>query len=109
MNSLKHILDRHEAILNSDENSFPKPERRYTRYAVSIFRGGIGKTTLAFNLAYELSRNASLLVADVCPQRNLSELLLGNNIPSGPTIYDALISYAAAGMERVPPGTLGIL
>lgn len=107
MNSLKHILDRHEAILNSDENSFPKPERRYTRYAVSIFRGGIGKTTLAFNLAYELSRNASLLVADVCPQRNLSELLLGNNIPSGPTIYDALISYAAAGMERVPPGALG--
>lgn len=107
MNELTYILDRHAAVL--DGGTFPTPEREFSRYAVSIFRGGIGKTTLAFNLAYEMSRNDSLLVADVCPQRNLSELLLGEDLhSSGPDIYDALIPYVAAGMDQVEPGELGM-
>jgi hypothetical protein len=107
MDELTYILDRHAAVL--DGGTFPKPEKEFSRYAVSIFRGGTGKTTLAFNLAYELSRNDSLLVADVCPQRNLSELLLGEDLhATGPDIYDALIPYVAAGMDRVAAGDLGM-
>lgn len=104
---LTYILDRHAAVL--DGGTFPKPEQTFSRYAVSIFRGGIGKTTLAFNLAYEMSRHDSILVADVCPQRNLSELLLGEDLhSSGPDIYDALIPYVAAGMDHVEAGALGM-
>ncbi|KWH36032.1 ParA family protein [Burkholderia stagnalis] len=107
MNELSYILNRHAAVLNG--GTFPKPEQTFERYAVSIFRGGIGKTTLAFNLAYEMSRHDSLLVADVCPQRNLSELLLGEDLQtSGPDIYDGLIPYVAAGMDQVEPGDLGM-
>lgn len=107
MNELQYILNRHAAVLNG--GTFPKPEQAFSRYAVSIFRGGIGKTTLAFNLAYEMSRKDTLLVADVCPQRNLSELLLGEDVhTSGTDIYDALIPYVAAGMDQVGPGELGM-
>lgn len=107
LSPLKYILNRHAAVL--DGGTFPKPERSFSRYAVSIFRGGIGKTTLAFNLAYEMSRHDSILVADVCPQRNLSELLLGEDLQlPGSDIYDALIPYVAAGMDYVEPGELGM-
>lgn len=107
MNELSYILGRHAAVLNG--GTFPKPEKAFSRYAVSIFRGGIGKTTLAFNLAYEMSRHDSILVADVCPQRNLSELLLGDDLNStGPDIYDALIPYVAAGLDHVAAGELGM-
>src|SRR5262249_4148593 len=59
-------------------------------YAVSNLRGGIGKTSLAFNLAYELSRKRSLLVADLCPQCNFTELIFRNHRPTV-KITDALM------------------
>lgn len=43
-------------------------------------KGGTGKTTLAFQILTEYARQNSskkILVIDVCPQANLSELLLG--------------------------------
>ncbi|MCM1102640.1 MAG: ParA family protein [Clostridium sp.] len=43
-------------------------------------KGGTGKTTLAFQIIGEYARqnkNKKVLVIDVCPQANLSELLLG--------------------------------
>lgn len=43
-------------------------------------KGGTGKTTLAFQVLCEYARqnkNKKILVIDVCPQANLSELLLG--------------------------------
>ena len=43
-------------------------------------KGGTGKTTLAFQVITEYARkniNKKILVIDVCPQANLSELLLG--------------------------------
>lgn len=104
---LQYILDRHATVLEG--NQFPKAEKHFNRYAVSIFRGGIGKTTLAFNLAYEMSRDDETLVLDVCPQRNLSELLLGEDLQAkGPDIYDALLTYVAPGFPPVTAGTLGM-
>ena len=107
MDGLQYILQRHANVLNG--GTFPESEKRFSTYAVSIFRGGIGKTTLAFNLAYEMSRHDSILVADVCPQRNLSELLLGEDLQAnGPDIYDALVPYVSPGFDHIEPGTLGL-
>jgi cellulose biosynthesis protein BcsQ len=58
-------------------------------YAVSNLRGGVGKTSITFNLAYELSRARPLLVADVCPQANLTEVIMKSEKPKI-TIYNAL-------------------
>ncbi len=42
---------------------------KFKKYTICNLRGGIGKTTLAFNLSY-LADN--LLAIDTCPQGNLS-------------------------------------
>ena len=58
-------------------------------YAVSNLRGGVGKTSITFNLAYEMSRRQSVLLADVCPQANLTEVIMKGEKPKV-TIYSAL-------------------
>src|SRR5690606_12852890 len=58
-------------------------------YAVSNLRGGIGKSTLSFNLAWLFTRHSPTLVADLCPQRNLTESLMRGLKPDV-TIGDAL-------------------
>lgn len=105
---MKYILKRHEAVLGGEKN-FPGREEKFDNYAVSIFRGGIGKTTLAFNLAYEMQQHDPVLVADVCPQRNLSELLLAEDAnEDDPDIYDALLPAVTAGFKPPAGGTLGM-
>lgn len=96
MPDIRKILDRSEAILLGQ--SVPSRQRRFNKYAISNFRGGIGKSTLAFNLAYELSRNYRTLVMDTCSQRNFTQNLLGDDIfGMSPTIYDALVNGVTGG------------
>ena len=74
----------------------------FEKYAISNFRGGIGKSTLAFNLAWELSRKNKTLLIDTCPQCNFTQSLLGDDIDQcEQTIYDALLPRVMAGTPAV--------
>lgn len=96
MSSMKSILERSEAILEGAYE--PARSRSFERYAVTNFRGGIGKSTLAFNLAFEISRESRTLLLDTCSQRNFTQNLLGTDIFSiHTTIYDALVSAVTGG------------
>jgi cellulose biosynthesis protein BcsQ len=55
-------------------------ETAMATYAIWNNKGGTGKTTLAFQVACcyaQLHPDARVLVVDVCPQANLSEVMLG--------------------------------
>lgn len=52
------------------------------RYAIWNNKGGVGKTYLSYLLATEIAhkhRDKTVLVVDMCPQANVSEILLGGN------------------------------
>lgn len=84
---LDKVLDIHKRVVLEGYRRERSPTPRI--YAVSNLRGGVGKTSIAFNLAFELSRKQSLLVADVCPQGNLTEVIMKSEHPKV-TIYNAL-------------------
>ena len=71
---LNRVIERFAEILTGNDTE--TNQTKCTRYAVTNFRGGIGKSTLAFNLAYEITRSSSGLFLDLCSQRNLSQALL---------------------------------
>jgi cellulose biosynthesis protein BcsQ len=72
---LDKVLEIHAKVI---EEGYTKPVgQEFDRYAVTNLRGGVGKSSLAFNLAFGISRKDSLLVADVCPQCNFTEILFG--------------------------------
>ena len=91
MNSgLDKLLETFKII--AEGKSVARPEGKFSTYAISNFRGGIGKSTLAFNLAWEVSRQRKSLLFDLCPQTNFTQSLIGADAEeSQNTIYDALL------------------
>jgi chromosome partitioning protein len=84
---IRKILSTHQQVI---EEGYALPQgQNFTSYAISNLRGGVGKSSIAFNLAFEVSRNHTLLVTDVCPQCNFTEMLLGDFRPKV-NIYNAL-------------------
>ncbi|KOO75378.1 ParA family protein [Stenotrophomonas maltophilia] len=71
---LERIISNHEQSL--EEGFVASVNFKYRSYAVTNLRGGIGKSTLSFNLAWMFSRTSPTLVADLCPQRNLTEAIM---------------------------------
>jgi len=84
---LDKVLETYRKVVLEGYRREVVPSRK--SYAVSNLRGGVGKTSITFNLAYELSRRQSVLLADVCPQANLTEVIMKSEKPKV-TIYDAL-------------------
>lgn len=87
MSALDKVLERHARVV--DEGFTAQNGLRYRNYAISTLRGGVGKSTLAFNLAFEMAEQRSMLVADLCAQCNLTETLMRGVDPEV-TILDAL-------------------
>jgi len=105
MSDLEELLRRFKTVTEGGE--VPRPKARFTTYAISNFRGGIGKSTLAFNLAWEVSRERKALLMDLCPQCNFTQSLLGEDADEqDKTIYDALLSYVMAGTPQITPDEL---
>lgn len=84
---IQKIMDIYDGVIG--DGYVNEEGQGFRSYAISNLRGGVGKSSIAFNLAYEISREHSLLTADVCPQRNFTEMLLGDFKPKT-NIYDAL-------------------
>ena len=85
--SFDKVLEMHGKVI---EEGFVQPVgQQFDSYALSNLRGGVGKSSLAFNLAFNMSRKDSVLVADLCPQCNFTETLFGEDRPKV-TIYNSL-------------------
>lgn len=70
----------------------------FDRYAICNLRGGIGKTSLAFNLSY-LADN--LLAVDTCPQGNLSYFYDNGYYQNvSTTVNDVLLPYFFPGLGK---------
>lgn len=79
MDPLDQVLATHRSVVE-DGYTEDKPPR-YNSYAVTTLRGGVGKSTLSFNLAHELAGHRPLLIADLCAQCNMTETLMSDQTP----------------------------
>ena len=70
---LNEICERFRTLKAEDIPSSAMPTHQ--TYAITNFCGGVGKTTLAYNLAYLFSRDISSLFIDLSPQCDLSQRL----------------------------------
>lgn len=94
--SIETIINRQFAIANAEAEKVPLPKQRI--YAMCNLRGGIGKTTLSFNLSYLVD---NLLAVDTCPQGNLS-YFYDNGYYAGhqTNVKDMLLPYLVPGLGK---------
>ncbi len=94
--SIQTIIDRQYDIACNEANNIGLPKQKV--YAMCNLRGGIGKTTLSFNLSY-LGDN--MLVVDTCPQGNLSFFYDNSYYASQQTnVKDMLLPYLVPGLGK---------
>lgn len=94
--SITDIITRQFNIANDEQYDLGLPKQKI--YAMCNLRGGIGKTTLTFNLSY-LTDN--LLAVDTCPQGNLSFFYDNNYYSSRQTnVKDILLPYLVPGLGK---------
>lgn len=94
--SITDIITRQFNIANDEQYDLGLPKQKI--YAMCNLRGGIGKTTLTFNLSY-LTDN--LLAVDTCPQGNLSFFYDNNYYSARQTnVKDILLPYLVPGLGK---------
>ena len=94
--SIERIISRQYEIANGISNDIGLP--KFKKYAMCNLRGGIGKTTLAFNLSYLTN---DLLAVDTCPQGNLSYFFDNQYYSSqAPTVRDLILPYLVPGLGK---------
>ena len=91
---MEQIISRQFAI--SEGNAEPLPLPDYDTYAICNLRGGIGKSSLCFNLSY-LTDN--VLMVDTCPQGNLSYFYDNQYFSRNTsTVYDLILPHIMPGL-----------
>ena len=91
---LDHLIARQYDIAQGYATPLPLP--KFSTYTICNLRGGIGKTSLAFNLAYLTD---SILAVDTCPQCNLTWFFDQNYLQNVHlTVYDMLIPHFLPGL-----------
>ena len=103
MSGLEKVLETHQKVVR--EGHTKEVGQGFRSYAISNLRGGVGKSSIAFNLAYEVSRKWNLLLSDLCPQCNFTEMLLGDFRPKV-NIYDAMKPMILGSAFGDPPQDL---
>lgn len=94
--SLETIIYRQFDIANNNAVEIELP--KYKIYAMCNLRGGIGKTTLSFNLSYLAD---DLLAMDTCPQGNLSYFYDKDYYAGNQTnVKDMLLPYLVPGLGK---------
>lgn len=71
-----------------------------SRYAIWNNKGGVGKTFLSFMLSSEYAARhpeKKVIVVDMCPQANLSEIFLGGNGDGGEQVNEHIQSNKSVG------------
>ncbi|MCE2886751.1 MAG: ParA family protein [Pseudanabaena sp. 42896M_M3] len=94
--TIQSVISRQNAISEGGGDSLGLPV--YGSYAICNLRGGIGKTSLAFNLSYLTDH---LLAVDTCPQGNLSYFYDNSYYQNvSTTVNDMLLPYLFNGLAR---------
>lgn len=90
------LISRQNEIANGEAQPLPLP--KFDTYTICNLRGGIGKTSLTFNLSYLAN---DLLVVDTCPQGNLSYFFDSAYYQgSSRSVYDMLLPHFMPGLGR---------
>ncbi|OON95301.1 MAG: ATPase [Epulopiscium sp. Nele67-Bin005] len=95
-NDIEKIINRQFDITTGLATNLSLP--KFKKYSVCNLRGGIGKTTLSFNLSY-LADN--ILTLDTCPQGNLSYFFDDNYFNNySITVKDLILPYLIPGLGK---------